>query len=512
MRAPLESPARWLRAACVALLALVAPGCGGESEADPAANNQVVTFPKGFLWGTAVAGFQVDPGCPTLPAASCEDRASDWYQWVTDPELRADGSTFIHGDPVSAGPGFWELYEADLARARDGLGTNAFRMSIEWSRLFPDGAAEAATTVDELASFADPSAVARYRAIFAAARAQGLTLLVTLNHYTLPLWLHDGKACHADLGGCQDRGWLDGPRIVRAIALYAGFCARTYGDQVDLWATLNEPFGVVLSGYIVPSAERTNPPGVLLQIEAGLAAMVHMIEAHAAMVDAVRANDSADADGDGVPAQVGLAHSMIALAPADPTSTADAAAVAHADWVVNKLFLEGVANGRLDPDLDGVLDPPRADLVDRLDFIGVNYYTRLPIVALGAPLDARYPYADFLPNLDAGSFVEYPQGIRDVVMTAAAYGRPVYITENGRLDPGESADGFLEPHLVALHGAMDEGADVRGYFYWSLVDNYEWNHGMALRFGLYALDTATKARALRPLGERYREIVGSRGF
>ncbi|MCB9734134.1 MAG: glycoside hydrolase family 1 protein [Deltaproteobacteria bacterium] len=507
-------PAGRLAAAALAAASLLAQACGDDGgAADPAANNAVVTFPKTFLWGTSVAGFQVDPGCPTLPAAACEDRESDWAQWVTDPDLVADGTTYVHGDPLSAGPGFWELYDQDLARAGDELGANAFRTSLEWSRLFPDGAAEAATTVDELAPFADEDAVAHYRAIFASAKAHGQTLLVTLNHYTLPLWLHDGKACHQDLAGCADRGWLDGPRIVRTIALYAGFCARTFGDQVDLWATLNEPFAVVLSGFIVPNAERTNPPGVLLQIEAGLDAMTHMIEAHAAMVDAVRDNDLADADDDGVAAQVGLVHSMIALEPSDPSSEADVAAVAHAEWVVNRVFLEGVANGRLDPDLDGVLDPPRADLVGRLDFIGVNYYTRLPIMALGQPLDARYAFADFLPNLDGGSFVEYPQGLHDVVTSAASYGRPVYITENGRLNPGEtSGDGFLEPHLEALHAAMDDGADVRGYFYWSLVDNYEWNHGMSLRFGLYAVDTATKARALRPIGARYAQIVRARGF
>lgn len=494
-------------------LAAVVASCGADAPADDHPNNPEANFPAGFLWGTAVAGFQVEAGCPTLAAEACEDRASDWYQWVTDPDLVADDSTANSGDPVSLGPGMWETFDADFARARDELNTNAFRTSLEWSRLFPDGAAEAATTLDELDAHADPAAVAGYRAMFAAARARGLTLLVTLNHYTLPLWIHDGKGCHADLDACADRGWLDGPRIVRAIALYAGWCARTFGDQVDLWATLNEPFAMVLSGYILPSPDRTNPPGVLLRLPEAVAVLIHLIEGHAAMYDAVHANDLSDADDDGVRARVGVVHALVALEPKDPASAADAVAVEHADYIINRFFLEGVVRGALDRDLDGVAEEVRADLADRLDYLGINYYTRLPIVALGSPLDPRFPLADFLPDLGGGAFVDSPSGLYDVVTLASTYGRPMIITENGKLNPtADSGDAFLVPHLRELHRAMADGHPVEGYFYWSLVDNYEWNHGFALRFGLYELDLETKARTLRPIGRRYAEIIEARGF
>ncbi|MCA9573598.1 MAG: family 1 glycosylhydrolase, partial [Myxococcales bacterium] len=133
----------------------------------------------------AVAGFQVDAGCPTLPAEDCEDRASDWYQWVTDPDLLADASTHTTGDPLSDGPGWRELYAEDLARAADELHNNGTRFSIEWSRLFPDGAAEAATTVDELYDYADADGVAYVHDILDAAEASGLTPLVTLSHGAL---------------------------------------------------------------------------------------------------------------------------------------------------------------------------------------------------------------------------------------------------------------------------------------------------------------------------------------
>lgn len=507
---PAPTPLRLLLFALALTIAAAACGDNGTTEPPP---NPEANFPKGFLWGTAVAGFQVEAGCPTLPAATCEDRGSDWYVWVTDPDLVADTATAIHGDPLSAAPGFWETYAQDLDRAADELGTNAFRTSLEWSRLFPDAAAEGADSVEALDALADADAVAHYRAIFAAAREREQTLLVTINHYTLPTWLHDAKGCHADLDACTDRGWLDGPRILRAITLYAAWCAHTFGDQVDLWATVNEPFGMVLSAYIFPSPERTNPPGVMLRFDAARDALLNLIAAHAAMYDAVHAHDTVDADRDGVSAKVGVVKNLVAFAPADPDSADDQLAVTHAEWVMNRFFLEGAVRGALDTNLDGVIDETRPELADRMDYIGINYYTRMPIKAVGAPLGPDFPFTDFLPDLAGGTFVTYADGLYEVIAIAAAYGRPILITETGTPHPGDdAADTFLLPHLRAVHRAIADGYDVQGFFYWSLIDNYEWNHGLSLPFGLYALDPATKARTLRPVGARYAEIIRARGF
>ena len=494
--------------------------CLGTGCVDAAATrepaNPELTFPKRFLWGTAVAGFQTEAGCPTLAPATCEDRASDWYQWVSDPELIADDSTYVTGEPMAHGPGMRELYAEDFQRARDELHTGAIRLSIEWSRLFPDGAAEAATTVDALAAHADPVAVAYYRDMFATARRLGLKLLVTLNHYTLPLWIHDGKACHADLDSCTDRGWLDGPRITRAIALYAGFCGRTFGDQIDLWATLNEPFATVLAGYVFPSAERSHPPGVVLKIPEAVDVIFHQIDAHARMVDALRAEDHADADGDGQPVRAGTVVNIAICEPKDPDDPASVEAARHMSWLHNELFLEGVARGRLDLNIDGVAETVRPDLEGRLDWIGINYYTKIGVTPLGAPLSADYPWLDFIPDLQGGFFTSYPHGIYEAVQLASRFGVPMIITENGTqasTDPAANdAETFLKPHLRELWRAIDEGMPVEGYFYWTLVDNYEWNHGMDIKMGMYALDLATKVRAMRPIGAAFAAIAKNRGF
>jgi beta-galactosidase len=118
---------------------------------DPDPGDGGRAFPQGFLWGASMAGFQVDPGCPSLPAEQCEDRASDWYVWVTDPELIARSSNYLSGEPLSNGPGHWELYEQDFEMAAQDLSLGSLRTSLEWSRLFPQDPGEV-QTVDELAA------------------------------------------------------------------------------------------------------------------------------------------------------------------------------------------------------------------------------------------------------------------------------------------------------------------------------------------------------------------------
>lgn len=463
------------------------------------------SFGDGFLWGASMAGFQVEAGCPTIAANDCEDRYSDWYQWVTDPDLIADPSTHLSGEPLSDAPGHYELYEEDFARATD-LGLGGVRVSIEWSRLFPDGIAEGAETVEDLAGRANPLALTYYHAYFDQIAAAGLKPVVTLNHYTLPLWLHDGKACHADIDGCEDRGWLEPDRLIPQIALYSAFCAQEFGDRVDMWATLNEPLAVVLSGYLLPSADRTNPPGVSNPAYA-IEVLYNQAEGHAAMYDAIKAHDVVDADGDGENSSVGVVDNLVALKPLDPASDLDAIGVENANYVYNLAFLNAVIRGEFDRDLDGVAEDIRPELVGKMDYLGVNYYTRITIRGLTVPLLGGYEKFTFYPEV---VFEDYPDGLYEVSVLGASYGLPIFITESGKADPGDDAgDTWLRPHLAALLRAYNEGIDVRGFFYWSLIDNYEWNHGMGMRFGLYAVDTATKERTLRPIGEDYRAIVSS---
>ena len=482
--------------------------------AKPAPPPEDLTFPASFLFGTAIAGFQVDMGCPTIAASECEDTHSDWYKWVTSPTLLADPALGIVGDPPDAGPGFYELYPADLDRAKNELHNDAVRLSLEWSRLFPTSTAGVDGYL-ALKAIADPKALAFYHAVFAAMKARGLTPLVTLNHYTLPDWIHDAEGCHANLDTCSPRGWLDKDTTVREIAKYAGFAAKEFGGEVDWWATENEPFSaVVLAGYVQPSADRSNPPGVSLKWADAKLATLAMEEAHARMYDAVKANDTVSAAGDGVAARVGLVYNLVAISPKSAKNPDDVQAAADVGYLFNDMFLNAAINGDVDTNYDGKTTH-RDDLAGRMDYLGVNYYVHLTVEGLGASLDPLVsPKLTFNPLTLKTDWTD-AAGIGPVLAHAhATWNLPLVVTETGREDAANTgvAAKWVADTLTYTRRAMSAGADVRGYFYWTLMDNYEWNHGMTIRMGLYAVDKAdpAKTRRARSGVAVYGRIAGAR--
>lgn len=467
-------------------------------------------FPKDFLWGASTAGFQVDMGCPTLSAAECEDEQSDWYAFITRrSELSTSVQALMSTDLPRHGPGHWELYETDFQALQD-MGLNGYRMSLEWSRIFPT-ATDGATDFEALRALADPAALARYHQMFASLKARKITPLVTLNHYSLPLWIHDAIGCHQDLAGCSPRGWLDRARTVREIAKYAGFVAREFGGEVDLWATENEPFAVVLPGFLLPGKDRVNPPGVSVQYQAARDVMMALIEAHARMYDAVKAADTADADGDGKAAQVGLVYAMVPFRPKNASNRLDQKAAENLFYLYNTAFLDGVCKGDVDPELDGV-QAHRDDLAGRMDWLGINYYSRATVEGLATPsFPDLSPLATF-NALTLEPWEDYPRGLYEMALhVQERYGLPSYVTETGASDPLDDGTGasWLARYATWAKRAVRDGADLRGFFYWSLMDNFEWNHGMALRFGLYAVDKddPAKTRVPRQAVGVYREIA-----
>ncbi len=490
----------------------------GNSPPPPVAGGEPTvrgTFPKDFVFGSAISGFQSDMGCPTIAAAQCEDRASDWYQWITTPRILDNPLLFMSKEPPSNGPGFYELYEKDLdlasGRGEAQLGGNALRLSIEWSRIFPRATFDTNTHAS-LQAIASADGIAFYHRLFAAMKKRGLKPFVTVNHYSLPLWIHDGNLCNQSLSGCiaaRKAGWADPDRarIVNEITKYAAFLAKEYGGEVDSWASLNEPFSaVVVPGYLVDSPMRSNPPGLSgpwMSVSGARTAAAAMVEAHARIYDAIHAFDTVDADGDGKKAEVGLVYSFSKITPKS-TSADDAKAAANAQYFFEDMFMDGIVEGRLDEGWDQGPGraPVRADLANRIDFIGVNYYFgfRAEKNAVPIPLSFVSPFVTF--NMLQPFDESEPQGIYPVLMRLAKrYGKPLYVTETGTPQDDEARGAAWMVRTVAeTRRAIRDGADVRGFFAWSLTDNYEWNHGMAMKFGLYAVD-ADKHRAMRDAGQ-----------
>jgi beta-glucosidase/6-phospho-beta-glucosidase/beta-galactosidase len=489
----------------------------------PAAS-QARDFPRSFLWGPAISAFQTEAG--GRPANA--DTRSDWWVWSHDRDNIA--AERVSGDRVERGPGHWRLFERDARLARRRLGANAFRFSIEWSRVFPRSTA-GARTPRQLDRLADRAAVRRYARELSAIRRRGMTPILTLNHFTLPSWLHDpigvreafvGLGPDAPPPQVERGGWLDAS-TVREFGKFAAWAAWKYGRLVDLWVTVNEPMVVAVSGYVnLPGVFAAwFPPGVF-SFTGAVRVVRNLAEANAVAYDAVHRHDRR--------ARVGPVHNMVAFTPSDPTSAADRAGTEHADYIFNRVYLNAVVRGIDDRDVDGVVDPGerRRDLRGRADFIGLNYYFRSRVTGLGAPASSTVPLFDFLPatvyahpenptappcptTCTEFGWEIYPEGFRQALRTAGGYGRPVYVTENGLADrDDDQRAAYLLEHLRALRAAMRAG-DVRakGYLAWSLVDNFEWAAGYYPRFGFFSYDPRTLARRERPSARVFRAIARS---
>jgi beta-galactosidase len=442
-----------------------------------------------------------------------------------------------------------ERYENDARLAQHRLHNNALRLSIEWSRIFPSSTAAVdisggitPAVLAALDALADQTELAHYRTVLAALRAHHLEPMVTLNHFTLPLWLHEPLAVRdafAGLGandpvpaGLTRAGWLD-PAIVDEFTKFAAYAGWRLGDLVDLWDTINEPVPLVVGGFVnAPGVTSNFPPGAF-NFPAVLVAIPNLVAAHARAYEALHATDTTDADGDGVAVAAGIVHNMIAFHPNDPARAADVTGTAHADYIYNRTFLNAVTTGEFDANLDGTITPDemRPDLAGHLDFVGVNYYFRAVVTGFGVPITPVIPLFDFFPTTsyrtpqnptappcpsvcsDFGWEI-YPAGLREVLAIVGALGVPAYITENGIADAADALRGqYIYDHLATLQQAIADGvADVRGYFHWSLTDNFEWASGYWPKFGLASYDPSSGRRKLRAGARPYRSIARHDGI
>ncbi len=473
------------------LLLLLGLGCPADPPVPP------------FEWGTATAAFQIEGG----------NTSSDWAAWERRCVLdkrdgeRSGGETITDCESNLDGPNAWELYEADYAEA-EAMGHNAYRMGIEWAKIEPRPGEY------------DPQAIEHYHRMLAAARAHGLSPMVTLQHFTLPAWVNDIESPDGGLKGWagEDQDPIGGGAIVEAFARYAGDMAEEFGGEVDLWVTINEPIVVLVGAYLAGYF----PPGQTLQVRRTVRAAYNMAYAHARAYDAIHARDTDDADGDGRAAEVGIAKHWRVFTPADPEDASDVEAAEQLDYVFNDLFVSALTKGAVDLDADGQVEGPDEridpDLAGHLDWLGVNYYSRYLVRGPVAEIEGVRLAIDFydnpdpeVPKNDLGWEI-YPEGLRQVLERATRYGLPLRITENGIADAADTKRAaFLVAHLQVLDAVRAAGIDVRGYYHWSLIDNFEWIEGYAPRFGLLEVDydDPARRRIRRPSADVYTEIIAA---
>jgi beta-glucosidase len=422
-----------------------------------AANCRV--FPGGFLWGTATSSHQVEG----------DNRGNDWWDWEQQPGRIRDGTT--SGKAAE----WWQgRAEEDLERAA-ALGQNVHRFSLEWSRLEPEPGCW------------DAAAFARYLALFSSARREGLATLVTLHHFTLPRWL------------ARRGAWL-APDVAECFGRFAAECALRLGGVVDLWATQNEPNVLAYTAY----AGTHWPPGLGSPL-AAQRALRAMLLGHARAYGALHARLPG--------ARVGIVLSLPGFDAAQP-QLADRCAAALQRWAFSEAVLHALTSGRLLPPLGA--GNSIAGLRRSFDWVGVNYYGRYEVafdLRAAAELFGRRDDAHTVHTRWTDWGEPNPEGLRRTLLRLAKLGVPLYVTENGIMDAADALrPGYLRSHVQAVRQAISAGADVRGYFHWSLVDNFEWAEGWSARFGLFALDRATQQRTLRESGEIYAAICRANGL
>lgn len=503
----------------------------------------IVVFPANFLWGVSISGFQFEMGSP---AGEAIDPNTDWYVWTHDPSNIENG--IVSGDLPEKGVNYWELYKEDHDIAKK-LGLNAYRIGIEWSRIFPKSTSEVEVDVkrasdgniaeiivdksalEYLEQIANKDAVTHYREVIQDLRASGLEVFVCLNHFSLPLWIHNPIVVQRTRLREGPKGWFDEKTIVE-FTKYAAYMAWSLGNIVDNWATFNEPAVIPETGYMI--TESGFPPG-LNNFRASRKVARHLVIAHARAYDVIKKIDTVKAERESdYAANVGMIHNVIPAKPFSPDKTLDVKAAQFMNAMHNHFFLRSVCSGWLDENLNDLkeIGEMKDYLGKRLDWLGVNYYSRLVVKGKTSILAKLFAgisavpeivpssgfackpnsmSADGLPTSDIGWEI-YPKGLLEALKAMKTYGKPLFVTENGVADEKDILrPSFIVEHLKILEKALAEDKiDLRGYFHWALTDNYEWAKGFGQKFGLYSVDLKTKSRQSRESADVFKEIIRKR--
>ncbi|MFQ3663797.1 MAG: GH1 family beta-glucosidase [Chloroflexaceae bacterium] len=447
-------------------------------------------FPPGFVWGAATAAYQIE-------GAWNEDGRGEsiWDRFAHTPGKIADGST---GDIACDHYHRWQEDVEHMAA----LGLKSYRLSIAWPRIFPTGAPPL-----------NEKGLDFYRRLIAALNARGIMPNVTLYHWDLPQRLEDNG------------GWANRDTALR-FAEYAALLFRRLGADVPLWVTHNEPFIQTFYGYGTGTyAPGRRNPWVMLNVAH------HLLLSHGLAVQAFRAEFPPGPIGDGPRPQIGI---VLILWPHHPASQRpwDIRASRFADGATNRLFLEPLFHGRYPEDvlrhfawrgIRPTVQPGDLQVISSpIDFLGLNTYSRL--VTQFYPFDLIGGARQVQPSgpTTAMGWEIYPQCIIETLRQARAYtALPLYITENGAafddsVDPDgsvrdEARIAYLRQHIAMAYRAIEEGIDLRGYYVWTLLDNFEWSHGFSKRFGLLYTDYATGKRIWKRSAHWYREVIARNG-
>lgn len=421
-----------------------------------------MSFPKDFLWGVATAAHQVE-GYNTN---------NQWYLWESAVDDKGN-PRIAGGQKAGIACDHWNRYNQDIGLMKE-LGVKSYRFSVEWSRIEP------------LEGVFDTLAIKHYQDVCDSLIANAIVPMVTLHHFTNPIWF-------------EKKGAFEKKENVADFVRFTEIIYMALRDRVKWWCTVNEPAVYVVGGYF----QGNMPPG---KKDPKLAAVVlrNILEAHIQAYYKIKSLPGGDQ------MKVGLVKNMTQMDPWRKWHPGD--------WILANL-MDGVFNGTtlnfLKTGKYSFKMPTMAKLIDEnpkakgsLDFIGLNYYSHYNYkfsFNLDQAFQAKLLPGEIKTDMD---YASYPEGFYRAIKTVSELGVPIYITENGIADAKDDRRAlFISQYLYAVSKALSDGYNIKGYYYWTLMDNFEWSLGYGMKFGLYSVDMMTQRRTMKDGAKRYQEII-----
>jgi len=429
-------------------------------------DTQNIHFPNSFAWGTATAAHQVEGN----------NTNNNWYDW--EHQLDENNQPRIHnGDKSILAADHWNRYPDDIKLMKD-LGVNHYRFSIEWSKIEPQNGDY------------NVESIQHYRDLCDSLIKNNITPVVTLHHFTHPTWFEK-------LGAFEKKENID------HFIEYSEYAFNNLKDLVPIWCTINEPSVFVSQGYF----NGIFPPG---KKDPVLAATVleNLLFAHTKTYKHLKSLNGGDN------AQIGLVKNIFQFDPLRRWHILDWAFSKVLNNVFTHSTLDYFKKGYSTFSLPGMVKKhmENNDAVGAMDFIGLNYYSRMHVKGqanLTEPFVFEKRAKDIQTDMD---YALYPEGFYEALHTINTLKKPIYVTENGVADQGNNIrEIFIKRYLYALHKGLQDGLDIRGYFYWTLMDNFEWAEGYKMKFGLYKVDFETQERTLRESSNLFAKMVKKPG-
>ncbi len=413
-----------------------------------------MSFPNDFLWGVSTSAFQIEG-----------DIQNDFTEWERLGLFKKSDKEILYNNGID----HWKNWRNDFEFIKQ-TGANSYRFSIEWARIFPEP--------DKI----DYSAILQYEQMIDFLLENNIEPMLTLHHFSNPIWLHEISP------------WNESS-VIQSFCKFSRLIVDKFIDKINLWVTFNEPVVWALAAYGAGKF-----PPAKAKLSQTMEVLYNMMQAHVCVYDYIKAKRPE--------AQVGIAKHFIVFKESNTFSLFDKGLVNRVNTYFNKIFLEAFKKNELSFQFPPLISyKKKIELNDKIDFWGINYYYRLHVkfrFSIKSPI-----YIYFKKQQTDMGWEIYSKGLKEIIRLVKSTEKDIYITENGIATQDDILrTKYIYDHVKVVKKELSIGAKIKGYFYWSLFDNYEWLEGKEKRFGLVFVDYKNgNLRKLKPSGKDYKRII-----